>query len=91
MFEGAKPDPAKYAVLEDTYQIFDKLIEGKTWAAGDYLTIADIALVATVSSAEVSMHSFCSLPTGESTQLCSYHIWCKLDFNLIPEDFLKGG
>lgn len=69
MFEGAEPDPAKCTKLEDTYQIFDKLLEGHTWAAGDHLTIADFALVATVSSAEVSTHPCCSLPTGERTQL----------------------
>jgi glutathione S-transferase len=74
MFEGAEPDPAQYTKLEEAYQIFDKLLEGQTWAAGDHLTIADFALVATVSSAEVSMNSFCSRPIGECWQRCYYRI-----------------
>jgi glutathione S-transferase len=87
MFEGADPDPAKYTKLEEAYEIFDKLLEGQKWAAGDQLSIADFALVATVSSAEVSTrtNSFCSWPTGESKQRCFCHVWCKLDLNLIPE------
>ncbi|PNF22940.1 Glutathione S-transferase 1-1 [Cryptotermes secundus] len=53
MFEGAEPVPAQYKKLEEAYEIFDKFLEGQTWAAGDHLTIADLALVATVSSAEI--------------------------------------
>jgi glutathione S-transferase len=89
MFEGAEPDPATLTKLEDIYQIFDKLLVGQTWAAGDHITIAYFALVATVSSAEVSMHSCCSIE--HSTQLWSYHVWCKLVLNLVPVDFLKCG
>jgi glutathione S-transferase len=73
MFEGAEPDPAHYTKLEEAYQIFDKLLEGQTWAAGDNLTIADFALAATVSSAEVSTNSFYSWPTGDSMQRCFCH------------------
>jgi len=32
---------------------FDKLLEGKQWAAGDNITIADCTLVATVASIEI--------------------------------------
>jgi glutathione S-transferase len=60
MFEGAEPDPAKYSKLEEAFEIFDKYLEGSTWAAGDHLTIADLALVATVSSAEVSTTNYFS-------------------------------
>jgi glutathione S-transferase len=74
MFEGAEPNPARYTKLEEAYQIFDKLLEGQTWAAGDHLTIADFALVVTVSNVEVSTNSFCSRPTGESRQRCHYLI-----------------
>jgi glutathione S-transferase len=81
MFEGAEPDRAKYTKLEEAYQIFDKLLEGHTWAAGDHLTIADLALVATVSSAEVSvMISFCFRPIGESNQRRFSRAWCKLEW-----------
>jgi glutathione S-transferase len=55
IFEGAEPDPAKYSKLELGYQILDKYLEGQDWAAGDHLTIADFALVASVSTNEVSI------------------------------------
>jgi glutathione S-transferase len=55
MFEGAEPDPAKYSKLELGYQMLDKYLEDQAWAAGDHLTIADFALVASVSSTEVSI------------------------------------
>jgi glutathione S-transferase len=70
MFDGAEPNPAQYKKLEEAYEIFDKLLEGQTWAAGDHLTIADFALVATVSSLEVSTNCFCSWPTVENKQRC---------------------
>jgi glutathione S-transferase len=91
MFEGAEPDPAQYTKLEDAYQIFDKLLEGQMWAAGDHLSIADLALVATVSSAEVSTNYFRSWTTGESKQRCFCYACCKLELNLIPEEVLKRG
>ncbi|KDR11943.1 Glutathione S-transferase 1-1 [Zootermopsis nevadensis] len=53
MFGGAKPDPEKYSKLEEAYEFFNKYLEGQAWAAGDHLTIADFALVATVSSSEI--------------------------------------
>jgi glutathione S-transferase len=34
-------------------EMLDKFLEGRLWAAGDTLTIADFALVASVSTAEV--------------------------------------
>ena len=55
MFEGAEPDPAKYSKLELGLQILDKYLEDQAWAAGDHLTIADFALVASVSSIDVSI------------------------------------
>jgi len=55
IFEGAEPNPAKYAKLELGYQMLDKYLEDQAWAAGDQLTIADFALVATVSTVEVSI------------------------------------
>lgn len=36
------------------YEVFDKLLEGNTWAAGDYVTVADFGLLSTVTSLIVS-------------------------------------
>jgi glutathione S-transferase len=55
IFEGAEPDPAKYSKMELGFQTFDKYLENQAWAAGDHLTIADFALVASVSTVEVSI------------------------------------
>jgi glutathione S-transferase len=55
IFEGAEPDPTKYTKLELAYQILDKYLENRAWAAGDHVTIADFTLVATVSTIEVSI------------------------------------
>ena len=57
MWMGEKLDPKKFGYLEEGFKIFDKMLEGNTWAAGDHLTIADIDLVTTVSSAEVRIFS----------------------------------
>ena len=53
MWLGEEPNPKRFERLEEGFEIFDKMLEGKTWAAVDHLTIADIDLVTTVSSAEV--------------------------------------
>lgn len=37
------------------YEVLDKLLEGNKWAAGDYVTLADFGLLATVSSFRVSL------------------------------------
>ncbi|KAJ4433652.1 hypothetical protein ANN_15962 [Periplaneta americana] len=52
MYMGQAPDPAKFSKLEEAFQLLDKFLEGQTWAAGDTLTIADIDLLTSVSSAE---------------------------------------
>lgn len=54
LFAGASFDPAKRTRLEEAYEFLDKFLEGQTWVAGDSLTIADIAIVASVSTAEAA-------------------------------------
>jgi glutathione S-transferase len=39
--------------LEESFSILDKFLEGQTWVAGNNITIADYAIIATVSSIEV--------------------------------------
>ncbi|PSN29674.1 hypothetical protein C0J52_26681 [Blattella germanica] len=53
MWMGQKEDPAKYEKLKEAFKLLDTFLEGKTWVAGDQLTIADFDIVTTVSSAEV--------------------------------------
>lgn len=51
---GQKEDLAKFEKLKEAFKLLDTFLEGKTWVAGDQLTIADFDIVTTVSSAEVS-------------------------------------
>ncbi|XP_063243261.1 uncharacterized protein LOC134542717 [Bacillus rossius redtenbacheri] len=52
-FAGASPDPEKMKKLEEAFGFLDKYLEGQQWAAGSKITIADFALVASVSSADI--------------------------------------
>lgn len=36
------------------YEVLDKLLEGNTWAAGSYVTVADFGLLSTVASLKVN-------------------------------------
>nr|CAD7406795.1 unnamed protein product [Timema cristinae] len=57
IFNGAEFDPEKLAKLEEAVQFLDKFLEGQQWVAGSNLTIADISIVVTLSSAEVLGYS----------------------------------
>lgn len=40
----------KIDILNNTYEIFEKCLEGKKWLVGDSYTLADISCVSTLSS-----------------------------------------
>lgn len=46
-------NPECYKVLEGAFDVLNKFLDGQDYAAGRNLTIADLALAATVSTAEV--------------------------------------
>lgn len=54
MFGGAPFDEEKKKKLDEAYEFLNKYLEGGKWAAGDNYTLADIALAASVSTAEVN-------------------------------------
>lgn len=54
IFAKAPANPDNLKKLEDAFGFFEIFLEGQTYAAGDSLTVADISLVATVSTAEVA-------------------------------------
>ncbi|KAL0832359.1 hypothetical protein ABMA28_001791 [Loxostege sticticalis] len=62
MFEGAPPDPAKLKKIEDGLQILNTMLEGQHYAVGSELTLADLALVATVSTLDAMAVSFEKFP-----------------------------
>ncbi|KAF7272767.1 glutathione S-transferase D1-like [Rhynchophorus ferrugineus] len=52
-FMGSSYDPAKLEKINDAFKFLDTFLEGQDFAAGSNLTIADLALVATVSTFDV--------------------------------------
>lgn len=52
LFGGASYDPAKLEKLEQAFEFLNGFLEGETWAAGSTLTIADLALVSSVSTCD---------------------------------------
>ncbi|XP_076630711.1 glutathione S-transferase 1-1-like [Colletes latitarsis] len=46
-------DPEKYAKLQSAFEVLDAFLEGQDYVTGRNMTIADLALVATVTTAEV--------------------------------------
>ncbi|CAG2064637.1 unnamed protein product, partial [Timema podura] len=51
-FGGAPSDAEKLKKLEEAFGFLDKFLEGQEWAAGSKITLADISLAATVSTAD---------------------------------------
>ena len=48
-------DPEQYKEIERAFEVLNIFLEGQEYVAGRYLTIADLAVAATVSTAEVKM------------------------------------
>ncbi|SPP80471.1 glutathione S-transferase 1-1-like [Drosophila guanche] len=53
IFQKQAPNAESYKKIESAFEIFNALLEGQTYAAGDY-SLADIALLATVSTFDVA-------------------------------------
>lgn len=54
MFANAPADSDKKAKVEDALQHLNTFLEGQKYVAGPNLTLADLSLVASVSTFEVS-------------------------------------
>jgi glutathione S-transferase len=54
MFAKAPSDPEKYKKMEESYEWLNKFLENQKFVAGDNLTIADLSIIASVSTAEVT-------------------------------------
>nr|CAD7458695.1 unnamed protein product [Timema tahoe] len=53
IFQKAKGDPEKFKKLEEAFEFLEKFLTGSAWVAGDKITIADFAVISSVSTAEV--------------------------------------
>nr|WEU54063.1 glutathione s-transferase delta-2 [Protohermes costalis] len=49
---GATPDPVKKDRVEEALQFLEQFLENTDWVAGNQMTIADIAIVVTIATAE---------------------------------------
>ncbi|KAH8311607.1 hypothetical protein KR044_007219, partial [Drosophila immigrans] len=60
LFEDVKKpaDPENLKRIDAAFSSFNTLLEGHKYAAGDQLTLADFALLATVSTFEISEYDF---------------------------------
>ena len=58
IFAKAPADPENFKKMETAFEFFNTFLEGHTYAAGDSLTVADIALLATVSTFEIAGFDF---------------------------------
>lgn len=62
IFAKAPADPEKMKKMEEAFGFLEIFLTGQDFAAGDSLTLADIALVATVSTYEVAKFDISKYP-----------------------------
>jgi glutathione S-transferase len=53
---GLAPDPGTVTQVHEALELLNKFLEGQDWLAGSNVTIADFAVLVTVSFAEVCIH-----------------------------------
>lgn len=58
IFAKAPADAEKFKKIEEAFEFLNTFLEQSKYAAGDNLTVADISLIATVSSYEVASFDF---------------------------------
>lgn len=69
IFGGAPLDEEKKQKLDEAFNILEQFLEKSKWVAGDDITLADISVAVTVSTAEVSRNSFFSSSKCSITSL----------------------
>lgn len=65
LFAKAPANPDNFKKMEEAVGFFNTFLEGHEWAAGKTLTVADIVLVASISTYEVSGFDFTKYPNVE--------------------------
>lgn len=60
MFTGVPLDEKKKKRLDDSLECFEGMLKGRTWAAVNHFTIADLSLAVTVSQIEAFDHDLSS-------------------------------
>lgn len=62
IFMKGAADPEKYKKIEEAFGFFNTALEGQKYAAGDNITLADLALVASVSTFDVTEFPIANYP-----------------------------
>jgi len=62
IFAKAPADPEKFKKIEEAFAFLNTFLEGSKYSAGDNLTVADLTLLATVSTFEVAGFDFSKYP-----------------------------
>ncbi|KYM78581.1 Glutathione S-transferase 1, isoform D [Atta colombica] len=58
---GVTPEQAKYDKMNDVLSFLDKFLEGENYVAGKTLTLADLALVVTISNYQVENSKYSNI------------------------------
>lgn len=85
IFAGAPANPIAYQRMEDSMKTFNSILSRTKYAAGDTLTLADIALAVTVSFYEVSGFEISKYPKVDK-----WFKHCKASINGYAEINQKG-
>lgn len=72
MLMGAPLDETKKALLAEGLGWFDALLKGRTWAAADHFTLADLSLCVTISQIEAF-----GFELGPYSRIRAWHQRCK--------------
>lgn len=72
VFEKKPADPEKYKRLEEAMQFLDTALEGQKYATGENLTIADLTLIASISTVEVA-----GFPVDKYPNIKRWYATCK--------------
>nr|AAV91371.1 hypothetical protein 3 [Lonomia obliqua] len=62
LLQGAAPDEAAFKKVQEALEFLNIFLEGNKYAAGSSLTIADLSLVATISTMEATQCSISEYP-----------------------------
>lgn len=72
MMNGSEPDKDKEDKVKEALELLDKFLDGKDWLVGEHMTIADISIVVSVSTAEA-----CGIETSSMLNLTKWYKRCK--------------
>lgn len=68
IFAKAAKDQAKYESIGTALSLLDKFLEGENYVAGKNITLADLSIVTTVSTIEVTRFIMLSVEQKFSTK-----------------------